>query len=460
MSKNRQEKSEHKKIGEILVEMGFITPNQLEEAIKLTKEKNIRTGEALFQMGALDHDRFYWVLGNQMNMSYLQLMPEMIDDELLSRFPIDILEELKCLPLYELENEIHVAIADPGNTSSLERLMEFTKGKTFNPHLALPEMIKAILEYYRRKNPFQEPKGVDKQESPASILSSRISIMEQESGFSDPIRIVISAPGGTVFKVSQCPSGIHLWRLEKGGVRDIFTLTNADLDAFLDGLRKNHGMEREYGFPFWSLLKSPEGDPPALLRCHTIAGLGSSLLLIERLPDFMKENFLQCYPDCQKMIAEIGKFYRKKTRLLLGGPDVNFIKQCLYLVREEICKDSDEFPALFVEKDIAMRFPNVIQTDLATFHISGIPSKFSINPSSFLLYESEPAADGANLFPEGRIFDSWDDIIIIDFFQNRQEMEKYLFRKNAASIGRFGLLYVDTQGLHEFKEIDSFNRRP
>src|SRR4030042_2609752 len=72
-----------RRIGELFVEMGFITEDELKEALKVAKEQNIKVGEALYSMGALDKDHIYWVLSNQLNMNYVELSPAMIDKELI-----------------------------------------------------------------------------------------------------------------------------------------------------------------------------------------------------------------------------------------------------------------------------------------------------------------------------------------------------------------------------------------
>ena len=53
-----------KQSGELFTEMGFVTKQQLQEALRIAKKENIKVGEALYSMGALDKDHIYWVLSN------------------------------------------------------------------------------------------------------------------------------------------------------------------------------------------------------------------------------------------------------------------------------------------------------------------------------------------------------------------------------------------------------------
>src|SRR4030042_4848642 len=131
--------------------MGFINEEQLQKALRVAEEQNIKVGEALYSMGALDKDHIYWVLSNQINMNYLELSPEMIDKELIIQFSIDTLEELLCLPLYETMGEIHFAISDPTDHKSVRKIKSLKPEKTVQLHLALPDKIMDILNLFKGK---------------------------------------------------------------------------------------------------------------------------------------------------------------------------------------------------------------------------------------------------------------------------------------------------------------------
>ena len=139
-----------KRIGELFIEMGFITEVQLQKALKIAKEQNIKVGEALYSMGAIDKDHIYWVLSNQLNMNYVELSTEMMDKELIKQFPIEVLEQLQCLPLYESAGEINFAIADPTDQKNVKKVKSLNPGKVVQLHLAIPEKIMDILNSFKR----------------------------------------------------------------------------------------------------------------------------------------------------------------------------------------------------------------------------------------------------------------------------------------------------------------------
>ena len=140
-----------RRTGEILVELGLIKEQQLQEALKISKDKNVKVGEALYSMGALSRDGIYWGLSNQLQMTYIELSPEMVDKDLIREFPLDVLKQRQCLPLYETNSEIHFAIADPTDRKSVAAVESLKPGKTIQLHLGLPEKIADILGYYERE---------------------------------------------------------------------------------------------------------------------------------------------------------------------------------------------------------------------------------------------------------------------------------------------------------------------
>ena len=53
----------NKKIGDILIEQGLITPQQLKEALEMQKKDNKkRLGEIFVEMGAINREKLYGIL--------------------------------------------------------------------------------------------------------------------------------------------------------------------------------------------------------------------------------------------------------------------------------------------------------------------------------------------------------------------------------------------------------------
>ncbi|HHN65228.1 MAG TPA: type II secretion system protein GspE, partial [Nitrospirae bacterium] len=103
----------HKRIGEILVGLGYITEDILQKALEL-QEKSVekrRLGEILAEM-ALKEDELVQALSIQFNIPVLSKddLPETLPSD---RFSQEFLKENLLLPLRVEDNELLIAIADP-----------------------------------------------------------------------------------------------------------------------------------------------------------------------------------------------------------------------------------------------------------------------------------------------------------------------------------------------------------
>ena len=129
MKKDKNQIKNPKKLGEILVYYKIITPEQLEEALKLQKSTEKRIGEILINKGIVTQDKINWVLGKQLNLPYVQINIDNINIQLsknISEYP---LRKFKIVPMMELNDELVIAIADPTDQEAIEMIKEVTKCK-------------------------------------------------------------------------------------------------------------------------------------------------------------------------------------------------------------------------------------------------------------------------------------------------------------------------------------------
>jgi type IV pilus assembly protein PilB len=115
------------RIGELLIRAGIIDELKLEEALRRQKENGLKLGEILIELGYITTRDLVCMLSEQVSISFVELKPEMLDFPLIRKFPERILYELCVLPLYEADRVVFVAIGDPTNLSGIARLIEITK---------------------------------------------------------------------------------------------------------------------------------------------------------------------------------------------------------------------------------------------------------------------------------------------------------------------------------------------
>lgn len=140
-----------KKIGEILIEQGFIDQVQLDEALEVKRrqgDRDKKIGEILVEMGAATSKMIGIALAIQYNVSFLDLSTQSIDPQLRTLVPTDIARRWQIMPVSLQEQILTIAVADPREHAAQDALRDRT-GLTVITVVATPQDIsRAIARYY------------------------------------------------------------------------------------------------------------------------------------------------------------------------------------------------------------------------------------------------------------------------------------------------------------------------
>jgi len=151
--------SARKRLGDYLVELGFITEEQLEVALREQKDKGGKLGSILIQLGILSEDILLAILGKQSGVSYVSLAEYgEIPDEAIQAVPETIAKNQMLMPIKKEGNLLTIAIADPLNVFATDDLKLLT-GCDIRMVVASDNEIKAALEKYYQKKKKQKDEG-------------------------------------------------------------------------------------------------------------------------------------------------------------------------------------------------------------------------------------------------------------------------------------------------------------
>ncbi|MBF0523375.1 MAG: Flp pilus assembly complex ATPase component TadA [Candidatus Omnitrophica bacterium] len=145
------------KLGQILVKKGFVTEQQVEEAIAIQKKEGGRIGEILITKGHISEENLIAALGNQLEIPYYSSdKPEMLapnpDNDLEKVIPNDFAKKNNVLPLSKHINSLTCVVNDPLDLILIDNLKRIT-GYDINLVLATKSAIqKAINEFYYGEN--------------------------------------------------------------------------------------------------------------------------------------------------------------------------------------------------------------------------------------------------------------------------------------------------------------------
>ena len=421
---------QERRIGELLIEMGFITEEQLQKALKFAKEQNIKVGEALYSMEALDKDHIYWVLSNQMNMNYVELSPEMIDRDLITQFSIGILEQLKCLPLHETMREIHFAIADPTDHQAIKKVKSLRPERAVQLHLALPEKIMDILNFFREEFcSDQELHKVIETETKGGQPPSIQAVQGEEISKGEPfwidfVSLLFSMSEAEIYWLYRKPGECRILSQRGGKFRILREYPEKAYSFIKEGLKQRMTAPN---FGEVLFLQEKSMGRQGAFKLWGMGYLDRDMIRIEQIQAFSEREFIMSHPQASGLIENLQGLFSEHRRLLIGGKDRLVVKQCCYSLLKESDPLSDFPPPFFVESEIEVYFPKAAQLSLHQFNSINFLEQFKETPMPFLFYEaelSEITSDEENL---SKIFSSnCRNIILYCPFHSFEEMKEAL----------------------------------
>jgi cellulose synthase/poly-beta-1,6-N-acetylglucosamine synthase-like glycosyltransferase len=126
--------SGRKRIGEALIDMGLITPGQMETALLEQERTGSRLGEILVASGVLTELELLAALGEQFRLQHVDLSGYQPEEDVVRMLPEPIVRTLRCVPLASDATTLYVAVADALTDERSYALSEHT-------HLQIKEML-------------------------------------------------------------------------------------------------------------------------------------------------------------------------------------------------------------------------------------------------------------------------------------------------------------------------------
>lgn len=151
----------YRKLGEILVERGFITREELERALEIQKQLKKPLGEVLVELGYITEDQLLDALSEQYNAPILKDLPKNIPLNVVGSLPKNIIESLHVIPIDKKEDGTLVVVTDNGtNIPRIRQEIRFLTGKDPEIYLVASRDFSMLYQTYVLGVPlelFEEP---------------------------------------------------------------------------------------------------------------------------------------------------------------------------------------------------------------------------------------------------------------------------------------------------------------
>ena len=123
---NSDEKYFSKKIGEVLVDMGFVTKEQIFNALGESKRQQVPLGTVLIQQGALSIQELKRALTAQQGYEAVTEDQLKLSDNVISQLPEDFIRLNKVIPISYDDKVIVVAMVNPNDKKVINDIIFFT----------------------------------------------------------------------------------------------------------------------------------------------------------------------------------------------------------------------------------------------------------------------------------------------------------------------------------------------
>ena len=141
----------NKQLGELLIERGIITPQQLENALITQQERGGLIGEILVELGFAKEEDIAQALTAQYGFPYLPLSNYEVDPEIINIIPGRVARQYLLVPIDKIGNNLTLAMSNPLNIQAIEDV-ELLSGCSVQTFVSTSSDIKkAIARYYKDK---------------------------------------------------------------------------------------------------------------------------------------------------------------------------------------------------------------------------------------------------------------------------------------------------------------------
>ncbi len=183
-----------RKLGEILVDSGTITPEQLDLALMEQKQTGEKLGRVLQRLGICSEREIGRVLADQAGVETISLAGAVVDKQAVALVPRDFAEARSLLPIQRQAGTLRVAMANPLDLATIDELGRMTGKYIEVVHAPESDIADAIvLHYGAGRDGDDELAGLIEASKRALAEGARL-----EEGDSPFIRLVDALIGGGV----------------------------------------------------------------------------------------------------------------------------------------------------------------------------------------------------------------------------------------------------------------------
>ena len=155
------EHKNRKRLGDVLVQQGSLSQEDLNRAVSMQHDKVMRLGEVLLRDGLVSKQEIGAALQQVQGVPYAECPPKSIKPDVLALVPASMAVRCCALPLEIRHGELLIAMAEPQNLALLDEL-QFSAGMKLSPRFSFREdILEGIRKFYHARGIAAGPDQLD-----------------------------------------------------------------------------------------------------------------------------------------------------------------------------------------------------------------------------------------------------------------------------------------------------------
>lgn len=182
-----------KRLGDLLLEVGLISQEQLENALKVQKSTGKKLGEVLISEGVVTQENIIEVLEFQLGIPHVDLEKYNINQAACLLIPEGLAKRYEIIPISQQNGILTVAMSDPLNVFAIDDVTIYS-GLDVQPVIASSsEIIKAIGKYYGKQHALNAVEEFKKENGASlKINSDNVDQLNEEVNNAPAVKLVNS----------------------------------------------------------------------------------------------------------------------------------------------------------------------------------------------------------------------------------------------------------------------------
>lgn len=240
------------RIGDLLVAAGAITDEELQEAIAYQKEKGLKLGQALVEMGLISQELLNLTISQQLGIDYIELRSCKLTDDVLRLIPEKEVVRYRAIPVEIDENNpnmLKVAMSDPMDIIAIDDLGILTNMQIEPMLTSDDEITEAIGKYYGNQQAMEVAEQYRREREQEGLTQAEEDQLNEEIDNSPIVLLVKQILEGGV---RQRASDIHIEALETsvrvryridGALKKVMTYDYSLMSAIVARIKIIGGMD-------------------------------------------------------------------------------------------------------------------------------------------------------------------------------------------------------------------------